>query len=289
MSEMQQHVFRYVRGRVARKEIGDGTIPSQEHALNTFAKLFGDRHMNQLTIAFAERWLEQRAYLRPSTLRREQSTVCKFCDWLVRDGHAKTNPFRDLPPVRQPRSVVHTLDRTEVNLVLSACSTERDVAIVMLMFVLGLRCVEVSRLNVDDWDRRSGLLRIVGKFENERHMPTTKEVDRALAAHLRSYRQHAMFPSNWGGHDRITPRTISVLVSTRMRDAGVKSRGWDGKSAHAFRRTAVTEVLDVSGDVRAAQEFAGHAHVSSLDPYIKRANAQRLRAAVEGRFADDAA
>lgn len=54
-------------------------------------------------------------------------------------------------------------------------------------------------------------------------------------------------------------------------------------SAHALRRTAISDVLEGGAPLNVVQAFAGHNRISSLDPYIRRRPAEELRNAVEGR------
>lgn len=54
-------------------------------------------------------------------------------------------------------------------------------------------------------------------------------------------------------------------------------------SAHALRRTAISDVLEGGASLNVVQAFAGHNQIASLSPYIRLRPAEDLRAAVEGR------
>jgi site-specific recombinase XerC len=73
------------------------------------------------------------------------------------------------------------------------------------------------------------------------------------------------------------------MVAEWMRAAGVKRRPYDGNSAHALRHTAASDVLEVSGDLRAVQAMLGHSQLQTTSIYLRRAELGRLRDAMTGR------
>lgn len=92
-----------------------------------------------------------------------------------------------------------------------------------------------------------------------------------------------MFPSSSG---RLKAATISGRISELLYRAGVKQHAFDGKSAHALRRTAATETLESSHDLRAVQSLLGHTDMSSLKHYVKRADVANIASALQSRFTE---
>jgi hypothetical protein len=81
-----------------------------------------------------------------------------------------------------------------------------------------------------------------------------------------------------------SPDHVGGLVSDLLYEAGIKQRGWDGRSAHAYRHTTANDMFDNGADVRDVQEMLGHAHLSSTQIYLRRQRALgRLREAANGR------
>ena len=64
--------------------------------------------------------------------------------------------------------------------------------------------------------------------------------------------------------------TVGQLVARRLKDAGVKKRGRDGVSGHAFRHTAAGGMLDHDADIREVSDFLGHTSVAVTAIYLKR-------------------
>jgi integrase len=78
--------------------------------------------------------------------------------------------------LREPRRLPRGLDRDEVAELLASFHTIRDRAIAGLMLFSGLRSAEVRALAVDDVDIALGWVRVLGKGEKERRVPTDREV-----------------------------------------------------------------------------------------------------------------
>jgi len=152
------------------------------------------------------------------------------------------------------------------------------------MVGMGLRCCEVERLEMGQWDRRAQVMVVRGKGSHERALPVPVEVSAALAAYLaehpagsgplvRSYRRPTALAAD----------TLSGMVSEWFRAAQVKRSARDGVSAHALRATAASDVLDVCGDLRVVQEMLGHQNLATTSIYLRRAGLPQMREAMSGR------
>jgi integrase/recombinase XerC len=281
---MLTHLDTYLTERVRRGTLDPMTARNYRSSLAGLAASH-TRPVQTLDGDAIGRWLESRRHLSPATRRGDLTAVAGFCEWLVARGDLARNPAADVPRIRQPDPVPRALEPGQVAAVLRACPDTRARAVVWLQVGLGLRCGEVARLRLVDWSRPAGTLLVHGKGQRERVLPVTDEVRRALDAYLaerpawsgplvRSYRRP------WCG---LSPDTISGMVSEWMRAAGVKHWARDGVSAHALRHTAASDVLDRSHDLRAVQEMLGHRQLQTTAVYLRRANLDRLRAAMAGR------
>jgi site-specific recombinase XerC len=190
-----------------------------------------------------------------------------------------------MKPPRKPRTIPRAMPKADVGRLFDVAPDPRARAIVALGVGCGLRCVEISRLRVEDWDRAGKTLRITGKSGHQRELPVPGLVQQALTNYMvgcpattgpliRSYVQRTK---------SLLPATISDLVASWMALAGVKVGPRDGVSAHALRHTCASDVLDECGDLRVVQEMLGHEHLSTTAIYLRRAGIGKLRDAMEGR------
>ena len=276
---------RYVAGRQERGEIGAGTAQNYRSQLGRLVALHGDQAVVDLGQATIGAWQAAVGSLAPSCRRGNRSTVMAFCGWLVDEGALASNPAAKLPRVRQPRTVPRALAGADVRRLLAALPDQRAMAIIQLMVGLGLRCVEVSRLRMEDYDPAGRTVLVTGKAGHQRVLPVPTAASQALDLYLR---QAGVVGGPLLGrydrpHEPLKPGTVSKMAMEWVAAAGIKHRVHDGVSAHALRHTAASDVLDRCGDLRVVQEMLGHANLATTSRYLRRADLGKMREAMEGR------
>lgn len=277
-------IVAYVNGRLARGEIKRNTASDLRWTLAGFARSFGHRPLDQLGPRAVDRWLESVGTLSDATRREYLSRVRGFTQWLVSEGKVRSDPTAHVPAIRQARRAPRTLDAGQVDALLQTVPDRRAMAIVMLMVGCGCRCAEVTRLQVEDYDRRTITVR--GKSDHERTIPVPAMVARAIDGYLEETGVVAgpLIRSQLRPSHGISPRTLSQYVRRWMREAKVKTRALDGRSAHALRRTAASDVMDASGDVRVVQAMLGHQRLeTTARSYLRPVSMEAMRDAMEGR------
>lgn len=278
-------VYKYLTGRVRRGELLPLTASNHWSALAVLMEVHGNRPVEHLGKPTIERWLEARTHVKPSTKRNQWSMVSQFCEWLVDEQILRSNPCRKMKAPRRLHTAPRTLEGPAVGTLLDVAPDARATAIVWLMVGLGLRCVSVSKLKIEDWSRRDQVMRVIGKAGHEHEVPVIPEVAAALTRYL------AEFPATVGPLVRsykqpwrsLSPGAISNLMSEWMLAAGVKQAPFDGIGAHALRRTCASDVLDNCGDLRTISALLGHLDLASAAPYLRHAGLPRMREAMAGR------
>jgi integrase len=118
----------------------------------------------------------------------------------------------------------------------------RDYAILMLVARLGLRSIEVARLQLDDIDWRAGRIILRGKASREDGMPLPSGVGQALADYLTHVRPQtplrSVFLSCKAPRRAIRPDLVSDVTRRACDRAGLPRVG-----AHRLRHTLATEML----------------------------------------------
>lgn len=277
-------ITEYLTERRNRAELTRRTARNLRYCLDSLDVSFGNRPLHHLTPRVIDRWLETVGHLAPSTRRNHLSAARTFCAWLVRCGKLKANPCEDVPPIRQPRSVPRAMSTADLAALYRVLPDQRAKVIVELMLGLGLRCVEVSRLAVEDYDPVSATIEVTGKGSHQRVLPVPTLTGHVIGTYLDQVGVVAgpLIRSPRTGRGLSAP-TISTYVSRWMDAAGLKSRPWDGRSAHALRHTALSDVLERCHDIHVVREMAGHTNIATTSIYLRRANIGQLRDAMEGR------
>jgi integrase/recombinase XerD len=152
------------------------------------------------------------------------------------------------------------------------CS-RRDRLWIRLMVYLGLREIEISRLDVGDFFPEDDVyrLRVWGKGRGQKDQKL--KVENGLLRVMLQYHEEIQGrkigePMFSGQRGRVHPATISKVVTNIMRGAGVKREENTLRlTPHSLRHTAVTKVLKESGSIRTAQLFARHTDSRTTEIY----------------------
>lgn len=272
----------YVSDRAARHEIEPITAQSIRYNLRGFAAVIGDPQMSELGADHIEAW--QRTTMAPSTMRTRASQIRAFCSWAVRRGLLAKDPTGEMKRRRQPRQVPRGLKPAEVRAVLSVCPDARSRLVVLLMVQEGLRRKEVAELEVGDIDADEHVALVRGKGGHERVLPLSDETREALARYLAECPALAgpLVRSMTDGRSSLAPITVGRMVSALMTAAGVKKRAYDGRSAHALRHTAATDILRSGAHLRDVQAALGHRSLATTERYLAW-EVKGLREAMGGR------
>ena len=180
-------------------------------------------------------------------------------------------------------SIPPTMPRADVERLLACCDRTtldgaRDFAIVMLLARLGLRCVEISRLELDDIDWRAGHLVVRGKARRHDSLPLPDDVGGALAGYLslRGRRDsRRVFLTLRAPTRPIRADLVSDVVQRLCRGAGVPHVG-----PHRLRHALATELLARGASLVDISQVLRHRDLATTAIYAK-VDLGRLRQAAQ--------
>ncbi|HSS08681.1 MAG TPA: tyrosine-type recombinase/integrase, partial [Acidimicrobiales bacterium] len=241
----------YVSDRYDRGEIGLRTATHLRSRLASLVKACPACWIGQVDRLVIRRWQASIGCHQAPTRRAYLSTVKTFCRWAVEWDYLPADPTAGVATVREPKREPRALSDDEVRRLLAVLPDLRAEVIVGLELGCGLRCIEVARLSVRDYDPTALTLLAVGKGSDERRLP----VPTATAAVLDEW---LALKRPGGRVVCLSANRISRLVSAWMAEAGIKVGSYDGVSAHALRHTFASNMLDRCGNVRLVQEALGH-------------------------------
>lgn len=168
-----------------------------------------------------------------------------------------------MPAIAKKRLPV--LSAGDIRLVISACQTVRDKALVLLLVDTGLRRAEVCALNWDDVDIPSGLVRVVrGKGGKARSVVIGVKTRRALLAYRREItpsEQGPLFQTRQG-----TRLSYNGLRSALLR---IGNKVEVHVTPHALRRTFATLSLRAGMNLLQLQAMLGHSSLEMTRRYIQ--------------------
>ena len=172
--------------------------------------------------------------------------------------------------VREPRLTIVPLSVDEVARFWSSFRTARDLAIVGLMLMHGLRSAEVMALNSNDALLSEGQLRVRGKGNKTRFLPLAPESTQLLDHYLRQERPDpcsaALFAVLKGPArgQRMTPAGLRSLFRHHRRTTGVKIA-----NPHRFRHTFASDMVRAGISLPALMQLMGHADIETTLHYVQ--------------------
>jgi integrase/recombinase XerD len=222
------------------------------------------------------------------TIQTYARSARAFFHWLVRRGMVEHSPFERVAFPKVGRPLIQTITNEEFEKLLLACSPPnetgpfaqraavRNRAILWLLYDTGIRVSELINLRVDDFDRKHGVVTVLGKGAKERRVALGQNCLRNLSYYLDKHRPDEEELAEWGsaGEDHVfLSETRQPLTKNGMEMLfkGLKKRaGITGKriSPHILRHTFAMNYLIKSNDPFSLQELLGHEDLTTVLNYI---------------------
>ena len=257
------------------------TIKAYRTDLAQFAEYIGPQGWRDIDHVLIRGYLS-RLYergLSKTSVARALAALRSLYKWLAQEGEVEQNPAALVATPRLPKKLPRVPTIEEVNTVLDSampeCSafTERDQAILELLYGCGIRNSELIGINVDDIRWSNELVLVRGKGRKERFVPFGDSAKAAVQAYLPA-RQRVL-----GETKRTTERALLInLRGSRLttRSVGrivkqiVVARGLSPDvHPHTLRHAFGTHMLEEGADLRAIQEMLGHERLSTTQRYTQ--------------------
>jgi len=172
--------------------------------------------------------------------------------------------------LRQPRRVIVPLAAEEVAKFWRSFRTFRDLALVGLMLLDGLRSCEVLALELADLQLAEAQMRVLGKGNKKRILPLPLEIIEVLEKYLRlerpSTNSSSLFVSLKGrprGHAMTPAGLRSLFRHHRMRSQVPHA------NAHRFRHTFGADMVRAGISLPALQHLMGHSQIHTTMLYVQ--------------------
>jgi site-specific recombinase XerD len=186
------------------------------------------------------------------------------------------------PKVGKP--LIRTIEPEEFERLLLACTPPGEVgpfvdraaarnrAILWVLYDTGIRLSELCGLRLLDFDRKHGLLTVLGKGSKERRIALGNNCLRNLLYYLERHRPNAEELAEWGsaGEEHLflsetrLPLTKNgvILLFKRIRErAGITDKR---TSAHIFRHSFAIRQLVLGNDPFSLHELLGHEDMTTV-------------------------
>lgn len=185
-------------------------------------------------------------------------------------GYGRPRPALSRLRINEPKHVLLPLSVDEVARFWSSFHTSRDLVIVGLMLLQGLRSNEVIALDLDDILLAESQIRVRGKGGKIRLLPLASETVQLLDHYLRLERPEGcgspLFVSLKGSARgaRMTPAGLRSLFRHHRRATGIAAA-----HPHRFRHTFASDMVRAGISLPALMKLMGHAQISTTMLYVQ--------------------
>jgi len=231
---------------------------------------------NAMALAYRSHLLERG--LAPATINRRLASLRSLAKlgrmlgvmaWSLEVENVRSQSYRDTsgPGVVRVQNMLECLEARR------DYKGKRDVAILRLLFDLGLRRSEVTRLDLEDLDLEEGTIRVIGKGRLEKETLSLPEAtQKTLRAWImeRGAEPGPLFTScdragKRSQNGRLDGSSVYRLVRKCGEKIGIRTR------PHGIRHTSITEACKAAAannlDLTEVCQFSRHQNVSTLQVY----------------------
>ena len=172
-----------------------------------------------------------------------------LCRWLYRDDYISSNPIEKVSPPRRQKKLLPAISKEQLQTLLGHCQSERDRAIINLLWYSGMRLSEVAHVKAGDFNWSEGTVVVLGKGNKYR---------KALAGNgevKQWFNEHSSF--------EITTDGIASMLKRLAKETGIHC------NPHSFRRGFCVHQVKSGLSTRVIQALGGWEQLTMVEHYSK--------------------
>ncbi|WP_195318436.1 tyrosine recombinase XerC [Weissella cibaria] len=211
------------------------------------------------------------------TIARKVSSLRAFYRFLERNAVVTTNPFAGVQLKKAGQHLPRYFYEKELNKLFDVVMADtsllglRNRLLLEILYGTGARVSEAAGLTLGMLDQTARVITITGKGNKTRIVPYGQYAADALANYLRDARPQLLAKSQVM-HDKLfvnqrgqalTASGIEYILKQLAKKAGLTQM----ISAHMFRHTYATDMLNNGADLRTVQQLLGHSSLSTTQIY----------------------
>lgn len=193
-------------------------------------------------------------------LVNERDYLSAFFEWAVQAELMVRNPVKQTEAVRVSTIPKKAFSDIECEKIRKACRTDREKAVVEVLFSTACRISEAAGIVTSEIDGRRILICGKGKKYGTVYMDSRAQLAVETYIKSRTDDNPYLFPGRKG---HVSSRTLEKMVSDIGKRAGV-----EGVHAHRFRRTAATMALKRGMAIEMVSKMLRHENIQTTMRYL---------------------
>lgn len=243
------------------------------------------KQINQFTVLDFFYYLQHTKNLNANSIRRKYISISQYLSFLNQEGFTNEKFFRfNFRRFTIPYSLPKTLSLSEVRRLIQSTETSyttassnyskhlayRDGLIIELLFCLGLRISEISKLMLSDYNKEDSSILIHSKRNRQRLLYiSSPEVLEKLSFWISDVRlsfspkSEHLFINRFGSP--ISIYAIEDIFKKYRTISNINPKA----TPHYLRHTFATQLLNNGASLRDVQEILGHQNISTTQIYTE--------------------
>lgn len=221
--------------------------------------------------------------MKASSIERHIAAIKSFFAYLIREGKLKSSPTADIELPLKGKKLPKALTLIEAKNLVECPKSEKDRAIMELLYATGIRASELVNLTMNDVNLDVGFIKCFGKGGKERIVPIGAVAVAAVRKYIDTARPESpseiLFLDNRG--KKLTRQGLWFIVKKYVKRSGIRGSA----STHTLRHSFATHLLEKGADLRSVQEMLGHSDISTTQIYtsVSRERLKRIYRAAHPR------
>lgn len=276
MNNLEQDIKEYLLHIQFSENKSFQTIEAYKRNLTAYSSWMKDHSVfdtKDICLNHTEEFLvEYASYHETSSVNQMLATLRSFHNFDCANCPSHSNPCDYLETLEKKKYLPKYLSKKQVEKLFNSFGgSEKDIfekCILVVLYSLGLRVGELCSLKINDVHLQQKTVRILGKGSKVRILPMNGECVYWIDFYLKKIRP------NWDCYKSplffINPKGkplyrqyIDGMIKRRLMNAGLSTK----LSAHSFRHTYATHLLDGGADLRIVQELLGHSDIKTTQIY----------------------
>lgn len=198
------------------------------------------------------------------SLNLMRTIICTFFKWVTTEGYIPVDPASNIKPIKYVRKPRKALSQMELELVRRACKSDRDSAIVEVLYSTGCRVTELCNIQMSDVDWGKHEISILGKGDKYRTVYLNAKAEIGLKVYLSTRRHQSLwlFCNDRGG-GQMKVANVQRIFSRIEEETGVTV------TPHIMRHTMATQALIGGTGVEIIQQMLGHSNIATTMIYAE--------------------
>ncbi|MCQ2093689.1 MAG: tyrosine-type recombinase/integrase [Bacteroidaceae bacterium] len=212
-------------------------------------------------------------HLKPTSVNRKLSALRSFFHYLVRMKLVERNPMTRITGPKKQKPLPAFVRESEMDELLERLDEDKSYegilskAIVLTLYLTGMRRAEILSLCDNDVDFHSRQLKVTGKRNKQRIIPFGEELDAQLREYIQARTEKfgigfaTLFVCPKG--NAMTAAKLTKIVKDGLSMVTTQQK----RSPHVLRHTFATSMLNTGADLASIQKLLGHASLATTQVY----------------------